>query len=569
MGSSIRLPLFIVDLLLMLASACALGILVTGGDVFFIAGVEIRAHHARNLIAAIVVLGALRGVLARSVPLLGRKNLDFRRLPEGCAHLTSSTYDWLQSLDRPKARRLLMGIIVISAVVKLLNGWFYYGFFSGDDVEIHEMTFSMLFDWEGWQAWGLRSAFYPMLFIYPVQSLLYNLGIVDEAILVFGGRVIVTLFSLLSIALVYQIGRMAYGNVAVGFCSAAFFAASHLHNNFASSVLPRTVAATFVLMSIWLLLRFDQSNSLSAVAGVVLGVGASVRFSEIIFIVCAVLYLAYWQRFLHALLVGIASLLTLIVIAGASDLLWWGAPFYSLLNLARYTLVEGQSSRGYQPAYFYLTTVGSWGNLLFAALALYAIRLKDWGGLILAILPIAMLSALPHKEFRYLVPVLPFVCILAAHAFWVLLKRLRGDGQVAFRQKQIVATTVTVLLMTSLLFEMDDYRFRRYESAVDAARFIRNQSGVSGVAIEQLWRAGGRIYLWRLPTLVDISSDRRNDADYLRSVLARPDLDYVAFNAIEVDNLSHPSLASDYGYLEVSLPRPRQYQRYVLYKKHE
>ena len=78
-------------------------------------------------------------------------------------------------------------LIVVITVVKLANAALYPGFFSGDDVEIHEMTFARLFGWN-WTAWDLRNAFYPMVFIYPIQALLAGMGIDDTATLVFAGR---------------------------------------------------------------------------------------------------------------------------------------------------------------------------------------------------------------------------------------------------------------------------------------------------------------------------------------------------------------------------------------------
>ncbi len=54
-------------------------------------------------------------------------------------------------------------------MVKAIYAWWYYGFYTGDDVEIHEMVFAAIFGWD-WQAWDIRSAFYPMVFIYPAVA---------------------------------------------------------------------------------------------------------------------------------------------------------------------------------------------------------------------------------------------------------------------------------------------------------------------------------------------------------------------------------------------------------------
>jgi hypothetical protein len=237
--------------------------------------------------------------------------------------------------------------------------------------------------------------------------------------------------------------------------------------------------------------------------------------------------------------------------------------------LFEYTLLEGASSSGFQPFYFYISNVGSWGNYLIVALLVYALRVGEWRGAVLALLPIAILSFLSHKEPRYLVPVLPFVCILAGRAFWLLLTDLSDDSGSPPRMSRgpAAAMVLSVLLVSSLLLEIDGYRFRRYESAVDAARYVRGQPGAASVGVEQLWRAGGRIYLWRVPAVTDISVERRSDRDYIRNVLEARDLHYVAFNSGDVDRYGYDELARTAGYVELPLASPQEREAYRLYER--
>jgi len=560
--------LLLLDTLLVVSAGIILVILVSGGGVFHIGAVRVSATHARNLIAITTFLVVLRGYGARAVPFLGVRLLEFRKLPERCVELFSRLHAWLRDADNASARRVVVALVLVSAVIKLLNSWFYYGFFSGDDVEIHEMTLSTLLGWTDWQAWNLRNAFYPMAFIYPAQALVHGLGVQEEALLVFAGRTVVVLFSLLSIILVYRVAKDTYGSVAVGICAVSLFAASHVHNNFASTVLPRVVAATFVLLSVWLLVRFRQSPIVAIASGLLLGIGSAIRFSEALFIGCVVLYLLASRRVLHGFLVGIASVATAALVVGVADQLYWGTPFSSLLNLYDYTIRQAQSSRGYQPVWFYLTTAGSWGNYLMVGLLVYAAWLREWRGFLLAGLPIAILSILPHKEFRYLVPVLPFACIVAGFALWTILTEFAGETSTRkANETPLVATVLGILVVVSLLFEIDGYRFRRYESAVDAARYVREQPAASSVGVEQLWRAGGRIYLWRVPIVRDISFDRRDDRDYIRNVLSGSAYQYVALNTGDVERFGYEELLGAAGYQEIPLVTGNSSRGYRLYEQ--
>jgi len=59
-------------------------------------------------------------------------------------------------------------------------------------------------------------------------------------------------------------------------------------------------------------------------------------------------------------------------------------------------------------------------------------------------------------------------------------------------------------VVASTLLSINGYHVRRSDAAVSLARSVAGTPGVSGVAVEQLWRWGGRIYLGRLPALQEL-----------------------------------------------------------------
>ena len=78
------------------------------------------------------------------------------------------------------------GLIVLSLVIRITNAR-HPGFITGDDVEIHELTLSMLFGYQ-WDIWSLRNAFFPLTFVFPAQAVLSGLGVSAAQTLVFAGR---------------------------------------------------------------------------------------------------------------------------------------------------------------------------------------------------------------------------------------------------------------------------------------------------------------------------------------------------------------------------------------------
>ena len=64
---------------------------------------------------------------------------------------------------------------MVASAIRVANVFTHFGFVTGDDVEIHEMTLGVALG-KAWPVWDLRNAFYPMTFIFPVQRALVELG---------------------------------------------------------------------------------------------------------------------------------------------------------------------------------------------------------------------------------------------------------------------------------------------------------------------------------------------------------------------------------------------------------
>ena len=205
----------------------------------------------------------------------------------------------LSTLSHRSAGRWVVGVILVSSVVKVIYAWRYYGFYTGDDVEIHEMVFATIFGWD-WQAWDIRSAFYPMVFIYPAVAFVEKLGTDDTAFLVFVGRLVVVAFSGLNIWLTYKIACRAFESIPIGVLAALFLAINKLHLSFATTVFPRTISSTFVLLAVWCLLMSGSKKhaaTWAGLTGLTLGVAAAIRFSEILFVIPGLIHLVMDKRY--------------------------------------------------------------------------------------------------------------------------------------------------------------------------------------------------------------------------------------------------------------------------------
>ena len=117
-----------------------------------------------------------------------------------------------------------------------------------------------------------------------------------------------------------------------------------------------------------------------------------------------------------------------LLLAGVGDSLYWGQAFHSIRAAWDYTVVRQLSSRGYQGTLRYPLHVTSWIGVPRAIVVLAVVGTKPQRVLALwAWIPLAVLSALPHKEARYLIPITPFVCVLAVAGFSRVVTYVKGS----------------------------------------------------------------------------------------------------------------------------------------------
>lgn len=179
----------------------------------------------------------VRGILG------GQQRLDL---------LSAWVSGFLRRLAPTTACRLLLGIVALSTAAKLFNAWHYWGFGFGDDVEIHEMTFSRLFGLD-WPIWNVRTAVFPMVFVYPIQALLSNWGVAEPRLLVFAGRLVPIVFSAVAIWLTYRLALGHSRSPGLALVAGTVLAAGKLFGSLGSTELPGTVGATLVLAAALLL----------------------------------------------------------------------------------------------------------------------------------------------------------------------------------------------------------------------------------------------------------------------------------------------------------------------------
>jgi hypothetical protein len=523
-----RISAWFLDLVLLVSGAATLIVAATGGGAFTLASIRISLTSTGNPVALAALAAAARYLAYPRIPFLWFP----RRTPEALDAIASRIREELLHHGRARAgsARILAVIVIGSILLRLANALAYPGFVTGDDVEIHQMTLGVLFD-TGWPVWELRCALYPMAIIYPAQSIVHRLGGEDVGTLILAGRLVVVALATVSVWLTYRIALALTGSEPAALLAAIMLATSRLHVWFGSGELPRPVASVFLLAAFWVLLKSGSSRAIGA--GLLLGIGGALRFGEVIFFVPAVIWLLWRRRVWDASLMLMTSLVAALALIGLADWLYWGTAWSSLRAIVDYTLVERQSSRGFEPFWYYVGQLTDWTNLPYFLLGALAFKLPDKGAALWTWVPILLLSLLPHNEARYAVPVLPFLCIAAAGAFQALLRR---------RLSPPAVTLALLALVAALVFEATNWRARR---AADEIRLAQRIAALqpNGVAVEQLWRIGGPLYFRDAGTpLTEIGNDLEASLASSPAVilLLRSSFDRRATDALEAHGY-HPS----------------------------
>jgi hypothetical protein len=387
-----------------------------------------------------------------------------------------------------------------------------------------------------------------LAFIYPLQRLLWDRGLRDPFVLIAAGRLVVAGFSLVNLWLVFRIGVRSFRSVPVGLLAAFFLAVAGLQVRLGSSEEPRTVSTTFLLVGFWCLLAHDGAAG-AAAAGAALGIAASLRFSEAIFLVPACLVLAGERRFRALGILVLTASLTCLLILGPGDRLYWPSMFASLGNIVDFTVVKGLSSRGYEPVWQYLVIAPVATDVFFIGLLLYSVRFAGGALVTWSTVPLVVLSAFRHKEARYILPLLPFWTLCAAAGFW----RILGySGRQAAGARCYLAL---YLLAGVTLFEIDGWRFRRSEDAADVARRLSRQADVRDVAMEDgRTVTGADLYLAGKANVVNIDPRELGEPGQFRSLLRRPEAQYVVLSERSLALCGCRELLRTAGYLEVHAP---------------
>jgi GPI mannosyltransferase 3 len=371
-------------------------------------------------------------------------------------------------------RRAVGALIAAVAAAQLWLAHRYFGFLTGDEVEVLGEAFRRALGF-AYQPWDIRNLLVPDVVVAPLVCLASWLGFDEPGQMIFAATLPFIALTGVTAWLVYRFG---------GFLPALMFATHWIPLGFGSTAYPRTLAMCCVVAAALVVERWPFA------AGLLAGLAFADRFSEIVFVIPLLIVARRRLAVLGGAIVAIGM-------AGAYDWLTYGAPFSSFVSFARLTLVEPDfaSRVKYQAPWWYLANITRWvAPTLLPALWL-ARRHRLWW---FVLVPLAAFSAVRHKELRYLEALIPFVMIIAASGLAIMWRRHRP--------------LAIALLALSVAWNLYGIRYfaRKSQPAVMAARELGTDSSVRIVVLSQMWAFGDRLYLGDQMQVRDVGTPPRN-----------------------------------------------------------
>lgn len=400
-------------------------------------------------------------------------------------------------LRQPDTRRrnaapLLLGAILAAALLVrvVYLDWDRGFFFHPDERQIFFVVSDLSFPWPPEPATLLspESPWNPGFFAYGSLPLYLLRIVANLAALVWPemahassfylvGRVISALADVGSVALVYLLGRDLYDR-AVGLLGSALVACTVLHVQLSHFYTVDTLLTFFVLLSLLLALRALRRPTrgrwlaLGAACGAALAtkISAAPLAAPVLLVCCAAAGLqadrqgGLWRALRHVGIVAVAALVTFLVCQP-----------YAVLDLAQFLgdiLQESQMARGIldmpytrqyigTPPYLYLTwqtivwamgiplgLVG-WAGALAALVQAVAWALRRrWALLLPAAVPLSwfllylgIIGSFHAKFLRYMLPVIPLLCLWGAAGLLALIR----SGRRALRPIGLALATTTLV----------------------------------------------------------------------------------------------------------------------------
>jgi hypothetical protein len=309
---------------------------------------------------------------------------------------------------------IAVGISILAALPRLWAAWFDQGVFWPDEIfqsveQAHRLVFGYgIVPWEFVK--GARSWVFPGM-VAMVLKAGALLGLDSGQSLMYLIKTAMALLSLLTLWMTMRLARQLAGPRAALLAGAfgGFFSISLL----LSSRCLSEMATAPVLLGSYMLTRGD-GRSRQLLAGTLSGLAICMRYQSGV-VACGLLAILVSEKRYRAAVWFASGASVVGILGGMLDWFTWGKPFSALKMYLYFNLKKSGAKFGVYPFTYYFTvawTAAGPAVLAIASGLLWSVRLAPRLFLV-SVGYVLLHCVIPHKEWRFLMPVMPMVFALA------------------------------------------------------------------------------------------------------------------------------------------------------------
>jgi len=427
-------------------------------------------------------------------------------------------------------KRYIYIVLIIAFAIKVKTLSQTYGFYQGDPFEYVYMANKLV---EGFSSPppGFRSWFYPFFLAPPIIILkLFNID--DAGVLIKSMELVPVIFSLGSIYLTFLIGRRVK-NEFVGLVAALLLSFNVLYNFWSVSTTSEIPSVFFVLLSYHLYLK-PRHKKTFIYAGVFAGFAAMIRYQSVVFLLPVIIIELSKKNFKNIYLFFTGFFLAMLL-QGILDLWIYNTFLHSLQGSFHRWFISDEpkwAHTTHMPLFWYLSTMPQWLSLLEVSMIMIALMViyKERKSFIIFLAATLMLVVMSYigytvpseSELRFMLPVIPFLCILAALGVSAL-----KNVMDSILKKKFFSSTLLLILFVHLTFAkahmIDTIDYSPQGGFVDAIKYLIENEDEATVATMS-WAVGGKLYVKGTGIRI-ISAEplRWGDREWIESNLNRSD----------------------------------------------
>lgn len=339
-----------------------------------------------------------------------------------------------------------------------------------------------------------------------------------------GTTIVLSLISLVTIWFGYAWAKRASGTPAAIVAALActfYFGLVY----FAPKALNEVIAAHVMLPGLYLGVYGQKLGERKRLflAGLFCGLAACLRIQLLPALALAVVYFCYprWRQRVPAVIAGFS---VPVLLFGVVDWITWSYPWESFFRYYEANLVQGPGKELalVQPWYWYLLVI----LVLIGPAILFLSHGARRSPFLAAfcVMIVVSHSVIPHKEVRYIYPILAPAITLAAMGVVDLLTEVKWGVKFLGNRRWVVATGAGCILLSSAMLAAECANWHQTSWGVGAFDRLSRQASLCGVGIYDRvwWESGGYTHLHREVPIVQVESaaELSQDAPFFNALIA-------------------------------------------------